>query len=301
MAILISLIGSCVYAQKYMTLDELKKMNKNKKNEKTEVRNEPSDLKIPQPPGMSVKADESEILAEGSYSKIEKPFIFIARTAADYALLEDLVEGFSSDKPINFKKQAVVAAFSGMKKTGGHSISIYNLQGRTNIITKSPPKDAFVTEVITYPYKIVVVPVQEEDSLEIAASDDFQKQMTTYKLTSGNFEFSGGFVGRQTTFQAGGDIQMMQSGDFITINFDLIGTGDAKGRRLNEMGTAKISSETGTINRIEAGDFLDRPHPPLKVFIKIEGDKLSMKFTSGRRDYVVSDGFEGSGDLEAVK
>lgn len=299
--ILISLIGSCVFAQKYMTLEDLRNMNKNKQPEKTEIKDKSADLEVPPPTGMTVTSDESETLAEGSYSKIEKPFIFIARTAEDYALLKDLVEGFSSDKVIDFKKQAVIAAFAGMKNTGGYSISIYNLQGRTNIITKSPPKDAFVTDAITYPYKIAVVPMQEEDSLEIAASDDFQSGMTTYKLTSGDFEFSGGFAGRQTTFQAVGDVKIMRFGDFVTFNFELTGKGDAKNRQLMETASAKISGNSGKIKRIEAGSFMDRPHPPLNVSVNLDGDKLSMKFTSDKRDYVISDGFEGNGSLEAVR
>lgn len=292
---------SGIFAQQYMTLDELRQMKKEAKAGKTEKNRMPVEQTAPMQPGTSVKLGNVEVLAEGSYSKIEKPFIFIARTESDYEMLKTLVDEFSSNKVIDFKKQAVVAAFAGQRNSGGYSVSIEKLQGQVDVRVKNPPKDSMFTQAITYPYQIALVPIEEEDSLKMAVSEDFQNEMTTYKLTSGNFEFSGGFIGRQTKFEAVGNIKMMKHNEFVTFLFGLNGKGNEKNRSLNEMSSGMIENNSAKISRVEAGSFIDRPHPPLQVSVNMEGNKLSMKFEPGKRDYVISDGYEGSGSLEAVK
>ncbi len=296
------LIVSCVFAQKYMTLEEIRNMNKKPKAEKKEVKKDvPKDIPLPPRTGMTVEIKQAEILADGSYSKIEKPFIYVARTKEDYMRLNDLVEGFSSDKEIDFNKQAVVAAFAGMKNSGGYSIDIYKLQGRTNVVIKNPPADAMVTQAITYPYKISVVDIEEQDSMNIAYSDEFKNEMTGYKVTSSDFEFEGGFIGRQTKFKAEGTISVMKYNDFVTYSFDLKGIGSESNRVLNEMSSGSLNESSSDLSRLEAGSFIDRPHPPLNVYVNFANEKLMMKFEPGKRDYVVNDGFVGRGSLEARK
>ncbi len=302
---LLALMVSCVIAQRSITLEELRNMKKNttevkeeKKDAKTKV---PKDMEAPIKPGMEVSLDEAETLAEGSQSNMEKPFIFVARTKEDYAMLKKLITGFSSEKEIDFNKQAVIAAFAGTKNTGGYSISIYQMQGRTNVIVKKPSEDAMVTQVLTQPYKVAVVSIEEQASLDLAISEEFQDEITTYKVTSGEFEFSGGFIGRQHTFAPQGTIGVMKSGDYVTFAFNLTGKGDDSERKLSEMASGKMKKGSANINRLEAGNFIDLPHPPLDVTAQMKDNKLSMKFEPGKRNYVVNDGYEGRGRLEAVK
>lgn len=298
---LVLFIGSGISAQKYITLKDLKKTAKEKKPE--QKMNKPkSNEGISQPNAGDVKnTDRIEILAAGMDSNIDEPFIFIARTESDYLILKKLVAGFSSAKEIDFDKQAVVAAFAGTKNTGGYSVLIDRSEGKTHVSVKNPPKDAIVTQALTQPYKIAVIPVEEEDSLDLITSDEFRNKMTTYKIASSEFEFSGGFIGRQTKFQAGGEICVMKFGEYITFAFNLSGKGNEANRRLNEMVSGKISESFATITRLEAGNFMDKPHPPLIVSVAFEANKLSMKFEPGKRDYIVNDGYEGRGSLEAFQ
>jgi hypothetical protein len=299
---LVLLIVTGVCAQKYMTLEELRNMKKKTVEEQKVRKSLPKTEDVKPGTGMVVNLKEGETLAEGTDSKFRKPFVFVARTPEDYGRLKGLVDGFSSDLVIDFKKQAVIAAFAGMKNTGGYSIQIAELNGRTDIVLKSPPKDAMVTQAITYPYKVAVLNVQEEDSLNVAVSDDFQNEMTTYTVSSGSFEFEGGFINRQTKFDVAGTVGVMKHEELATFLYQLKGTGDEKGRFLFEMASGKLSADNSAdIKRLEAGDFIDKPHPPLKVLISFEGNKLSMKFEPGKRDYVVNDGFVGRGSLTAVK
>jgi hypothetical protein len=296
------LVGSCVFAQKYMTLEELRNMKKKPKAEQQEVKKDVPKV-IPAPPrtGMTVQIKQAEKLAEGSYSKIEKPFIFIARTMEDYAKISDLVEGFSSDKQIDFNKQAVVAAFAGMKNSGGYQVDIFKLQGRINVLVKKPPTDAMVTQAITYPYQIAIVDVEEESSLNVAFSDEFKNEMQNYTITTSEFEFEGGFIGRQTKFKANGTIGVLKYNNFITFTFDLKGLGNESNRMLSEMSSGNLDESNANITRVEAGSFIDRPHPPLNVAVNFTNDKLTMRFEPGKRDYIVNDGFVGRGILEAIK
>jgi hypothetical protein len=298
---LVLLIATGVCAQKYMTLEELRNMKK-KSAEEQKVRKSLPKTEVVKPrTGIVVNLTEGKTLAEGTDSNIRKPFVFVARTAEDYGRIKGLVDGFSSDIEIDFQKQAVIAAFAGMKNTGGYSIQIAELNGRTDIVLKSPPKDAMVTQAINYPYKVAVINVQEEDSLNVAVSDDFQNEMTTYTVSSGSFEFEGGFINRQTKFDVVGTIGVMKHEGLATFLYQLKGTDNEKGRLLFEMASGRLSADSGDINRLEAGGFIDKPHPPLNVSVSFAGNKLSMKFEPGKRDYVVNDGFVGRGSLTAVK
>ena len=102
-----------------------------------------------------------KILAEGTYSPIEKPRILIAHSAKDYLELQSLVENLPAASEIDFKKTAVVAAFAGMKSTGGYSVKIHRVAGVIKVEVVAPPKDAMTTDALTQPFAVALVSVGE--------------------------------------------------------------------------------------------------------------------------------------------
>jgi hypothetical protein len=298
---LLSLLAACVPAQKPVTPDEQSRQNKQEKTKKEEKVGLPDDPEAPPQKDKKIELKEAEVLAKGQNSGVEEPFIYIARTKEDLAIIRSLAGGFSVEKEIDFTKQAVIAAFAGTKNTGGYTLSIYQLEGITHVLVKNPPEDAFVTQALTQPFEVGLISLDEEEPLELAVSDEFKNGTDVYEVTSGEFEFSGGFAGIRKNFRPEGTIRVLKWGGYVTFIFDLKGTGDAANRILSEYASGKLNGDQARLNRLEAGNFIDRPHPPLKVFAEFEGDKLSMKFTPGKRGYVVNDGFEGSGKLEAVR
>lgn len=241
-----------------------------------------------------------KIVAEGSHSNVTTPFVFVARTAETLAQLQKIVKDLSIEK-IDFNRTAVVAAFAGEKNTGGYSLDVEKSGDTISIKVAAPPKDAFVTQILTTPFIIALVEIEQENSLTLDLSSDFTNSIKIYRVSTSDFEFSGGIAGRRKTFAADGTIKILSFGDYVTTIFNLAGKAGEKHRILSESASGEM--ENGKINlaRVEAGDFIDRPHPFLIAAGAVSASKLAFTFSSGKRDYVVRDGFAGGGKLSATK
>lgn len=95
-----------------------------------------------------------------------RPEVRVASSAS--ALADDLGEAVPDRG-----SGAYVAAFWGRKNTGGYSVALSETReqdGRTVILLslKEPPKDAMVTQAITYPYVVVHVPGAEPGDVSLA-------------------------------------------------------------------------------------------------------------------------------------
>ncbi len=271
------------------------KVSNKKQTNKMENSNKP----MPEKPVSTPEKNDMKTLAEGSNGKMEQPFIFVARTKETYAKLQTMTENLPSVSEIDFKKSAVVAAFAGTKNTGGFSVTFDKIGDEISIKILSPPEGAMVTEALTMPYKVALVPVEEEEALTLNLSENWKNAAQTYKISSGEMSVSGGFTGRETKFEPQGTIEVLTSNDVVTLIFNLTGKGNDK--KLNEIASGNLKSGKADLSRLEAGNFLDRPHPPLIVSGTISAEKLVLTFEPGKRDYVVNDGFEGRGKLEAEK
>ena len=254
------------------------------------------------PPIIAPNDDGANIktIAEGSDAGVSTPFVFVARTPETFKLLQALVKNLPTE-PIDFKRTAIVAAFAGTKNTGGYSLEFAGAADKLSVKVLAPPKDAFVTQSLTAPYKIVSVEVEQENGLYLDLSSDFTKTAKNYRLTSGKFEFSGGIAGVTKIFKAQGTIRVLSYGNFATLIFNLNGKGSDAKRKLFEAASGALS-KNGKINvaRIEGGDFIERPHPFMTASGNFTGKKLVLVFVPGKREgYTVSDGFAGGGKLEA--
>lgn len=243
----------------------------------------------------------AKTLAEGFYSAVTTPFVFVARTQKEFVQLRKLVKNLPN-QAIDFDRTAIVAAFAGEKNTGGYSLEIAESAGAVSIKTGAPPPDAMVMQVITAPYKIVLVNVERENGLNLDLSSDFTKTAKNYRVASGTFESSGGTAGARKKFAAHGAISVLSFGEYVTFRFALTGKGKESGRKLNETISGAIAAD-GKINiaRVEAADFIERPHRFMTATGALSKNKLSLIFVPGKRDSSVSDGFSGGGKLEAIK
>lgn len=242
--------------------------------------------------------DDVKIITEGSHGKIEQPFLFVVRSAETFRQLQTAVGNLPSAAGINFEKQAIIAAFAGTRSTGGYSVEIKKSGGKVSVAVNNPPADAMLTQALTTPYRIAVVPVEAENGLNLEISDDWKKAARVYKLSSGEFEYSGGIAGRTKKFSAEGRIEVWQFSDLATLKFDLTGKNAEKNMRLTE--TASGAAVNGEINltRLDAGSFSEGPKPPVKISGTISGGELSLIFEPLPTN--VRDGFAVQGKLEAV-
>ena len=239
--------------------------------------------------------NDFKVLAEGSHSKVETPFVFVARDAKSYTQLQNLVEGLPVT--VDFKKNAVVAGFAGERSTGGWSVEIRKVGKRVLIDLKSPPKGSMTTQVITYPFKVSLIPLDENEALPLDWTTSYAKNSKTFQVTKGDFEYSGGFAGRRKQFKANGTIQMLTFGEYTTVLFKLKGTGTESKRQLSEIASGTLKNGNIELARLDTGSFVENPHPPFGVKGTLKGKNISLNFDSLPTTF--ADGFEGKGSLEA--
>ena len=238
-------------------------------------------------------------LSQGNQSKVDKPFVFIARDAVTYAELQNLVEGLPTTAEIDFSTNAVIAGFAGAKPTGGFLVDIQNDQNKIAVNIRKPGKGMIVTQMITSPFKVVLVPISESIAVPTTLSTEFTAKSDTYKVSKGDFSFSGGFAGRQKKFTADGTIQVLTFGDLATFTFDLCGKGTDAKRKLAETASGILKDGKISLARLDAGSFSDNPHPPFLVAGTLINAKLTLIFEPLPTN--IADGYQGQGNLEANK
>jgi hypothetical protein len=250
------------------------------------------------PPVVEPRKEDYKIIAEGANAKPEEPFLFVARDAKTYAQLQIIVENLPDAATVDFTKEAVVAAFAGTKPTAGWEVLIRRLSDKVLIDLNEPRKDMMHAQMLTAPYKIAVVPVEEEKALSLDATPSWTNKMTTYRVSKGSFIYSGGFAFRERTFAVEGAIGVLRYGDLVSITFNMTAKGD-KTMMLAE--TVSGSAKEGKIElaRLDAGTFSENPKPPVNVFGTISDAKLSLRFEPNPT--TVADGFQARGTVEAVK
>lgn len=152
--------------------------------------------------------EDFKVLSVGNQSNVEKPFIFVARDAQTYRQLRNLVQDLPAANTIDFDSNAVIAAFAGTKPTGGYGVQIKKISQTNMIDLISPPKGSMNIQIITQPYKVVLIPVKKDKSLPLDSGANWANAMENFRVTSGNFEFSGGIAGRKTSFRANGGVSL---------------------------------------------------------------------------------------------
>lgn len=235
-------------------------------------------------------------LVKGAHSKVDKPFVFVVRDAKTYAELQKLVEGLPEVSSIDFTKSAVVAGFAGEKPTGGFTVEVKKTNNGYGIAIISPGKEMMVTQEITTPFNVSVVPlVPLKDLLVDFANDKLQ----TFQVNKADFEFTGGIAGRRTQFKAGGTIKILTFGDYVSLWFDLKGKGIAQKRHLLTTASGVLKNGNFIIEIVAPGSFVEMPRTPFLAQGILKEKSLSLNFEPTPTN--VADGYEGRGSLEAIK
>lgn len=239
------------------------------------------------------------ILATTEQSNLDEPFVFVARDAETYAALQKLVENLPAAKMIDFNTTVVVAAFAGTKPTPGFSIVFTPGLNAVKIDLTAPKKDRILAQVLTAPATVVALPIAEEQSLKLDLGANWASKMTSYTVTSGKFVMSGGFAGMQKSFQLAGKINVLRSGDFVTAIFDVNAAGAESKRRMFDAASGTISNNKIALPRVEVGNLVDSPRPPVAASGEFGDARLTLEFEPLPTN--VADGFQGRGALEAKR
>ncbi|MDQ3684565.1 MAG: protease complex subunit PrcB family protein [Acidobacteriota bacterium] len=246
---------------------------------------------------------DMKTLAEGAYSEIEQLFVAIVRDAETYAALRELVGALPEMNKSDFSKQVVVAAFLGTRSTGGYSVQIMcEANGSIVVSEMPPPKDAMTSQALTAPFKIVSVPVNEEESPALQLGETWRSASRLYRVREGSFTSSGGITGRSEQFKIEGDLRVARLGKLVTLAFELKGAGGSIPRGLSTTATG-LAKDDGffAILRLDAGTLVAQPNGGLEAIGRlVENDRrLVLAFRPLPSPSRTSDSFIGSGTFEA--
>lgn len=260
-------------------------------------------LPTPSREGEQVMKGELNVLAGGMYGSVEDAFVAVVRDAQTYAALRALVAQLPEMNADAFKKNAVVAAFLGTRRTGGYGVEITrNGEGTIRFAETKPPAGAITSQALTAPFKIVSVALDEQASLKIETGEAWTDAMRPYRVSGGEFESSGGIAGRMEKFALGGELRAGRLGKLVSIAFMLKTTGGARPRALQTVATGTTTDAAGfVIPRLEGGSLVEWPNGGLRAtgrFDSDAGDNLALGFNSLPAPY--SDSFSGRGKLDAV-
>lgn len=253
-------------------------------------------------PGSEVVNDEVKILAEGTYGKVTDAFVAVARDGEAYAALRELVSNLPQVEADFFKKNIVVAAFLGQRRTGGYGVRIVlSDNNQLSVSSTSPPAGSMTTQALTAPFKVVSVPDLEHRSLSIEIGTAWNTETRPYRVSSGEFITGGGFAGRSEKLQLAGDIRVSRLGKLATFVFDVKSSGGTNARSLRNVATGIVGaggSISGAV--VDPGTLVDFPRSALGIKGSFQGneDKLSLSFESLPSN--VADGYSGQGKLEAL-
>ncbi|HEV2914708.1 MAG TPA: protease complex subunit PrcB family protein [Pyrinomonadaceae bacterium] len=258
---------------------------------------------VPSTPGAgeSVGGD-LKILSQGAHHSISEPFIAVARDAETYAELRGLDKNLPSLSADAFNGSAVVAAFLGQRRTGGYGVEITRAaDGSVRVAEKTPPKGAMTTQVLTTPYKIVSVQIENEAVLKLDMDKAWREGARPYRITSGEFTMSGGFAGRSEDFRLEGNLLVMRHANLATLIFDLKSAGGAKARELKEATTGIIGAGAEVrLARFNAGSLVEPPANLLGAKGQFTNSESELALAFESLPSTVADGYQGRGRLSAV-
>ncbi len=86
---------------------------------------------------------------------------------------------------------------------------IRQLPNKTVIDISAPAKGAMVTQVITTPFQVAVVPIAADLALALEMPAAWTNQMKMYRVSKSDFESSGGVRGMTKKFKADGTVGVL--------------------------------------------------------------------------------------------
>lgn len=251
--------------------------------------------------GKELVNSDIKVLAGGGHSRVGDAFIAVARDAETYAQLRGLVEQLPEMQASFFKTNAVVAAFLGGRRTGGFAVSFTGDGRGLRVGESSPSADMMVTQALTSPFKVVSVPVSDDQPLHVIAEQTWQTGMRPYRVATGAWTMSGGIAGRIEKFQFEGDVRTMRHGKLATFLFALKSREENKARELNGLATGVVQPDGSiSITHLDADSFVELPRAAVRAAGRLTNNESNLSLQFAPLPSNVADGFNGEGKLEAV-
>jgi hypothetical protein len=252
------------------------------------------------PDGGAVK-DDMKQLAQGQHSSIINAFIVAARDAETYGALRKVVTNLPELDKNFFESNLVVAAFLGERRTGGYSVRFTRTGGGSIRVEEStPPRDSMSAQVITYPFSVVAVPVNNQEPVAVEPGNAWRTMTRPYQVKDGEFTMSGGIAGRSEKFGIAGNIGVMREANLASFFFELQSKGGAKQRSLKDVVSGLVQTDGRiAIGKLSPGSFVDLPADAIRATgaFNANENELSLAFES--IPGTVADGYNGRGSLNA--
>ncbi len=242
-------------------------------------------------------------LAAGNYGDLSAAFVFIARDVETYAALRHMLTTLPDKGADFFKTHAVVAAFLGRRRTGGYHIEIKQTgRQNLNVIAHAPGKGAMVKMALTAPFRVVAVPLEMNDALNLTLDEVWQQNLRPYKLTDGALLISGGFAGRSDSARLEGSLRVMRAGELATFLFDVRSVGGKRAAHMFDAATGTVATDGRVrLTRLDSFALSGATESSLRV----EGEftdgeqKLSLRFETVPAPHI-ADNFNARGSLKAT-
>jgi hypothetical protein len=154
-----------------------------------------------------------------------------------------------------------------------------------------------VAQMITAPFKVVSVPTSP--SLTLEADAGWQKAMSVYGITYGEFTMTGGIAGRSEKFALAGDVRTMREGKLVTFLFDIRSSGTEKPHSLKEAATGVVENGNVDVWRIGAGSLIEMPHSDLSAKGKFDRHESQLTLNLTSLPTMIADGYSGGGSIQA--
>ena len=103
------------------------------------------------------------VLDKGDRSQIMSAREAVVRTAAEWDALWRAHLPTRQPAAVDFSKEMIIGVFLGSKPTPGYGVTIVSAVEEGNVLSvryreSSPPSDAILAQVITFPYQIAAIP-----------------------------------------------------------------------------------------------------------------------------------------------
>jgi hypothetical protein len=249
-----------------------------------------------------------KVLAEGSQSSVQEPFVALCRDAETYEALKKLDKALPKLDRDFFQSHLVIAAYLGTRNTGGYRV-IIKRQGEPDLPSpyrayvrvheEAPAKNTIVPQVITSPFSIVSLEVNGTPPLTLGLDYAWRQKQQPYRVKSGTFSMGGGFAGTHEQWEPHGELLALRARGFVSFYISLAGTSPNKERSLSDFVTGTMQKNEIAIKKMSTDVFVEGPNGGFSATGSFkDGDvKLSLMFGSLRS--LVSDGYDGAGSLEA--
>ena len=247
--------------------------------------------------------EEITQLAAAQRGPIAESFLFVARDAATYALLRQIVSTLPEQNDQFFATNAVLAVFLGQRRTSGFGIDIIRNADRAVRITESkPPKGAMVKMVLTAPLKVVAISIGRNEPLVLSLDETWQASLRSYRVVTGVITITGGIAGRKMGLLLHGTIGVMRAGELATFMFEIQSSDDKIDHRLVDVASGKVDSNGKVVlNNLDAFALTGAIQSPFRV---------SVEFTKEEQDVTlqlqtitptnIADNFAAVGEITAT-